>query len=194
MQTALGGHWRESHEKRVSLPKVKVCDFEVYLEWLYTGHVVTLDESESRGIAFVQLYLLGDFLDDDRFCNAVIDMLIDKSRHGGPEPITFWPQGLNRVWSETFPGSMLRRVLVDFIILERGGLSRTVKFICKNDWSKDLMAGVLTRIGEHKEVAGALLMIIRDKIQEAIKSAVQHPGDQDKCNYHKHGEGYPRCS
>ena len=59
MQTTLGGNWKESHQKRVSLPKAKVCDFEMYLEWLYTTQIDLLDTSSGRGVTLVQLYLLG---------------------------------------------------------------------------------------------------------------------------------------
>lgn len=65
MQTTLGGDWGESHKKRVSLPEVKVSDFEVYLEWLYMGHVVTLDDLYTLGATLIRLYHLGDFLIDD---------------------------------------------------------------------------------------------------------------------------------
>lgn len=72
MQTTFSGERRESREKSVSLPETKVADFEVYLEWLYKGQVVTLDHMSYLGATLIRLYVLGDFLVDDRFCNAVI--------------------------------------------------------------------------------------------------------------------------
>ena len=115
MQTTLSGEWRESHERRVSLPEIKVSDFEVYLEWLYTGHVITLDELRSLGPTLIRLYLLGDFLIDDKFCNVVMDALILESQRRSPW-IRFLPADIDFAWDKTMPGSRLRKVLVELII------------------------------------------------------------------------------
>ncbi|GAB7330680.1 hypothetical protein MBLNU13_g02244t1 [Cladosporium sp. NU13] len=43
-QRTFGDNWIETQKKHVSMPETRVSDFEVYSQWLYTGHVVTLDD------------------------------------------------------------------------------------------------------------------------------------------------------
>ena len=196
MQTALGGDWKESHEKRVSLPKARASDFEVYLEWLYTGHVVLLDMSLSRGYALVQLYLTGEFLVDDRFCNAVMGVIIRECSIY-PRMLDFCPKHINSIWSETTPGSRIRRVLVDFIIRDLSGDGFLPLFRRKDAWSHEVTADVFARMAESKEVALGVFAALKgpSDVQQSVRSAVKHPKDnKNKCaDYHKHGEGYPRC-
>ena len=196
MQTALGGDWKESHEKRVSLPKVRASDFEVYLEWLYTGHVVALVRPRDRGPALLRLYLLGDFLVDDRFCNTVMDVTIGEC---STPLLEFYPQDINFVWSETTSGSRIRRVLVDLIIRDLSGDGRSPCFWAKDDWSHEVTAGVSARIVESKDVALGMFAALRgqgpSEVRQIVRSAVKRPKDnRNKCaDYHEHGEGYPRC-
>lgn len=104
MQTTLGGDWKESHEKRISPPKARVSDFEMYLEWLYAGQVVLLDRTRGRGVILVEMYLLGDFLIDDQFCNAVTEILIRES--GATDQLVLVSsEDVDSVRSETTPGS-----------------------------------------------------------------------------------------
>ena len=193
MQTALGGDWKESHEKRVSLPKVRVSDFEAYLQWLYTGHVVLLDRSYVRGSALLRQYLLGDFLVDDRFCNAIMDLIIRK--YGA---LVFAPEDINSVWRETTPGSGIRKVLVDLIIRDLSGDGYSPCFTAKGVWNHEVTADVFARMAESKRVALGMFAALGgpSNVQESLRSAVKHPKDnENKCaDYHKHGEGYPRCT
>ena len=140
------------------------------------------------------MYVLGDFLIDDQFCNAVVDTIIDGLRPESTIRNILWPKDLNLVWTRTIPGSMQRKVLVDLIIIDHGSVSCTYHLPGKHLWAKELTAEVFTRIGEHKEVAVALLKMDRNEIQKTIKAAVPHPCAQNKCHYHKHGEGYPACT
>jgi len=194
MQSTLSGDSRESRDKRVSLPEARVSDFEVYLEWLYTSEVVVIGEFDSRGIIFVRLYLLGQDLEDDRFCNAVIDTLLDEHRPGNSEIMIFSPQAIQWIWNRTLPGSILRKILIDFVILDMGGAVHVPRFMPDHTWPREASVEVLARLGEHKEVAGALLSMDLEMIRKAIKATIQHPRTQNKCDYHKHGEDYPRCT
>jgi hypothetical protein len=68
--------WKENREKRVSITETKPVDFEVYLEWVYTSQLISRDTKteQDRGAMLVRLYILGDFLDDAKFCNNVVDI------------------------------------------------------------------------------------------------------------------------
>ena len=195
MQTALGGDWKESHEKRVSLPKVRVSDFEAYLQWLYTGHVVLLDRPYDSGFALLRLYLLGDFLVDDRFCNAVMDFII---RESGTLLLAFLSEEIDYVWNQTTPGSRMRRVLVDLIIRDLSGDTASTYFCNRGAWNSEVTAEVFARMAEFKDVALGMFAALEgpSNVQQSVKSAVKHPRDnENKCaDYHKHSEGYPRCT
>lgn len=197
MQTTFSGEWRESHERSVSLPETKVADFEVYLEWLYTGQIVTLDDRRHLGATLIRLYMLGDFLHDDRFSNAVMDALISESNCGCPW-LRFSPADIDSVWNKTMPGCRMRKVLVDLIIRDLGGDITSPCFGEKGTWRHEVTVEVFARMLETKQVAVAMFTSLGEqvKVQQAIRSAVGHPEDsKNKCtDYHKHGEGYPACT
>jgi hypothetical protein len=197
MQTTFGGEWRESHERRVSLPETKVADFEVYLEWLYTGQVVTLDKMKDLGPTLLRLYVLGDFLVDDRFCNAVIDSLIRESSSRWPF-LRFWPADINSAWDKTMPGSRLRKVLIDLMIRDLSGEMTAPCFRGKGTWCHAVTAEILSRMAENKQVAVKMFTVLAEQVEmrQSMSSAVEHPRDnKNKCaDYHKHGEGYPACT
>lgn len=69
--------WKEAHDKRVPLPEVEPVDFEWYLEWVYTGHLTPREEDgkHNRGATLIRLYILGDYLDDAKFCNSIMDIV-----------------------------------------------------------------------------------------------------------------------
>jgi hypothetical protein len=199
MQTTFSGEWRESHERSVSLPETKLVDFEVYLEWLYTGHVVTLDNMRDLGPTLLRLYLLGDFLIDDRFCNTVIDALIGDSQAADPW-LLFDSATIDSLWNKTMPGSEMRKVLVDLILRDLSGDEFSPCFTDRGNWCHDVTAEVLTRMSATKQLAVEMFAVLkapaRSKVKQATRSAVGHPKDnKNKCtDYHKHGEGYPICT
>jgi hypothetical protein len=197
MQTTFDGDWRESHEKRVSLPEIKVCDFEVYLEWLYTGHVVNLDDYMSLGPALIRLYVLGDFLSDDQFSNAVMDALIRESQRWTPR-LAFATVDVDFAWDKTMPGSGLRNVLVDLIIRDLSGDPSSHPFRGRGTWCHEVTAEVLTRMSVTKQLAVGMFAALKSEasVRRVARSAVEHPKDnKNKCaDYHKHGEGHPKCT
>lgn len=197
MQTTFGGEWRESREKSVSLPETKVADFEVYLEWLYTGHVVTLDSIKALGATLIRLYVLGDFLVDDRFCNTVMDTLILESQRGYPR-LAFSPADIDSAWEKTMPGSGLRKVLVDLVIRDMSGDGLSPRFWAKGIWCHEVTAEVFARMAESKQIAVEMFAGLTGQVKlcQGAKSAVCHPKHiKNICaDYRKHGEDYPRCS
>lgn len=84
MQAALSGEWKEAYAKQVSPPKAKPSEYELYLKWVYTNQIDVLDKSSDRGMTLVRLFLLGDYLGDDHFTNAVIDTLVQEIDYSNP--------------------------------------------------------------------------------------------------------------
>lgn len=96
------------------------------------------------------------------------------------------------------PGSRLRKVLVDLIVHDVSGDSLSPSFRGTGRWCHEVTAEVFARMAESKQLAIKMFAALEGHVKacEFAKSAVCHPKDsEEKCtDYHKHGEGYPRCS
>ncbi|KAF2124791.1 hypothetical protein P153DRAFT_400871 [Dothidotthia symphoricarpi CBS 119687] len=89
---ALSGDWEESSTRTVQLPETDVTAFGIYVKWLYSGKFYIMedndksDKDEDDLIPDHELdkwhscYVLGSFLQDLDFKDALIDMLIEKAR------------------------------------------------------------------------------------------------------------------
>lgn len=98
------------------MPDVEPSTFEQYVDWAY-GDVLTTSATEgSRGQrrVMVELYLLGDLLDDIRFRNETMRALnsyaIIEKMHPNEDAVDL-------IWSSTPPNSLLRKWIVDLTIL-----------------------------------------------------------------------------
>jgi len=82
-------NWKEGSEKRITIPDHDPATFEGYLNWVYSERI-TLKEHEvciscakgvsgnahcarSQSLELANMFILGDYLNDVRFCNAIID-------------------------------------------------------------------------------------------------------------------------
>ncbi|GAB7335545.1 hypothetical protein MBLNU13_g07885t1 [Cladosporium sp. NU13] len=139
-QAALSRNWQESHENRVVLAEVHPDVFEGYLQWLNTG-VITSSFPISKPTTFdlIEFYILGDFLDDATFCNAVLDDLMNSAYET-------WPGicSVNLAWNNTPRDSPLRALILEIWV--KKPLSLVVeKLVCdadKLDMSKTSVAVV----------------------------------------------------
>lgn len=120
-RAALKNDWKEAREKRIDLPGTKVVDFQIYLQWLYTGRIAELNyaESPANSATLIRLCILGDYLGDSRFSNAVIDTLIENSSYV-VSGMVFESSTVDLAWEKTSPGSPLRGLRVSFIIGDIG--------------------------------------------------------------------------
>lgn len=84
-------NWREAHEKRITIPDHEPATFEGYINWVYSdritlnnktglcencadrGGIDGVDCLDARSLDLVLMFALGDYLNDVRFCNAIID-------------------------------------------------------------------------------------------------------------------------
>lgn len=181
---ALKNDWKEAHEKRIDLPGTKVVDLQSYLQWLYTGRIAELnyDESPANSATLIRLYILGDYLGDSRFSNAVIDTLLENSSYV-VSGMVFESSTVDLAWEKTSPGSPLRRLLVSFII---GDIRLSMEQPIFKDfgaWSKEVSAAVFAQMGRF------------DGVRVATADSVELPVRQGvNCDYHKHDKEYPECS
>jgi hypothetical protein len=106
-QAAMSRDWKEALEKRVMLPETEVRVFEGYLQWLYTGDL-TLSQNDLY--EEIELYILGDFLDDAKFRNSLLDSLMS-----GFHDENFVPTALvvQLAWDKTPSDSWLRQAILE---------------------------------------------------------------------------------
>ena len=179
-RAALKHDWKEAREKRIVLPDTAVADFEIYLQWLYTGHLVDLDKVVFivAGATLVRLYILGDYLGDylgdNCFSNTIIDKLIQYS--SGKVTITgFECETVDLAWEKTTPDSPLRKLLAQLIVCSVGGCHISPPFFDVGRWSQDVSVQVFVQTSTHARVKVPILY-------------------QDRCAFHKHDEEYPKGS
>jgi len=128
-QAACSKRWIEGQEKLVRLPKVEGRVFQHYWKWVYSDSFPVGDDEteEKRGIRhlWIDLYLLGDSLDDIQLRNQTMEELYE-----GMDDETDLPDScfIAKAWSSTPPSSLMRKLLVDHIVtyLSKDGLARNV--------------------------------------------------------------------
>jgi hypothetical protein len=113
--------WTESKEEAVRLPEIKKETFQAYVVWVYAGKVSVSKSIKSHAKLaageelreIVYLYLLGDVLDDLQLRNAAMRAIVTGLKDWNVQPSC---NLINHIWDSTPPGSLLRNMLVDFIL------------------------------------------------------------------------------
>lgn len=108
------------------LPEARATTFKAYSSWIYSGDVaedICTPESKHADIgaaqeSLIDLYLLGDTLDDIRLRNKAALMLFDGIRR---HSMITGHENVHRIWESTASGSLLRKMMVDLYVwkLER---------------------------------------------------------------------------
>jgi hypothetical protein len=120
-RAACSKQWLEGQEKVVRLPEAKVAAFQMFCHWVYFDDIAkptrtgTSDEIDVNveQKSLVELYLLGDTLDDVSLRNRTKSMLLT-SMH---DLETLVGSAIVRlVWTSTPPGSLLRKMIVDVTV------------------------------------------------------------------------------
>lgn len=109
-QAAMSRDWKECQEKRVTLAEVEVNVFQGYLQWLNTGDITFAGLGDASATTFAKFYILGDFLDDVSFRNAVLDDLMEEAcaPHLVPPART-----ITLVWEQTPAECPLRKLILE---------------------------------------------------------------------------------
>lgn len=93
-QCAIKPSWTRSRDRQIKMPDQDVTAFEIYINWLYSGTIdlwkdgdvtstykndrgKTYEEEGSRYFRIIHSFVLGDYVNDDGFCNALIDSFFD---------------------------------------------------------------------------------------------------------------------
>jgi hypothetical protein len=116
-KAACSERWVEGKEKKVSLPEVEPEVFQNYVAWLYSGIYQLQACKENTGAvldsgldAVVDLYILGDVLDDICLRNKMMEI---QACHDRQIPKV---RTLNRLWKLTPPNSLIKKMYIEKLV------------------------------------------------------------------------------
>lgn len=173
----------EGKERLVRLPDQDAEAFEVFVHWIYSDNLdlstMTVSPSVQRiagrappsYLNFGKVWALANYLGAPELRNLVIDGIIEKFATSVARINVL---SLKRIWKMTFAGSTIRRVLVDYT--------------------------VNTRCYSGSDAQAKMQALPEEIVQEAARrwllgiSKQPVPAFQDRCKYHEHAEGEPRCT
>ena len=116
--------WRPGLTIPVDLPGVDAESFRVYTHWVNTGKLV-IEPCRCKRFhefheqkSFIEAFILGDILDDLRYRQHVIDVIIARL----PSWTEFLPGDLvSRIWAATQSGSPLRTFALRWMLVKHPG-------------------------------------------------------------------------
>ncbi|KAK3715691.1 hypothetical protein LTR37_006916 [Vermiconidia calcicola] len=189
-QAACSKNWWEGIEKIIRLPDHAPIAFSIYVDWRYQGVVdlwqgdehqqTTITDTEGeerpddgpRNDRLIRSYILGDMLQDYKFCNVVIDAWFDLFEGTLQIP---HHDNINLIF-DTFPEtSKLRQLITHELAFDT--MPETYKD--QND-----------RYNPQVWKAIAEMSVTEADIAHDLKK----PKTRGKCFYHVHAEGEARCS
>lgn len=149
LRRMLSKDWRETRENRLRLPEARPVVLEVYLHWLYTGNVVLgLTSADADTVVYVELYILGDYLNDMVFCEAIVDGLVGISR--GPKHVLPSSTAVHLAWSKMSADSPLRAVIRELFLGVAIDLAVTV-LLNNDDFPYEFVLDLLSALVENNE-------------------------------------------
>jgi hypothetical protein len=185
-QAALSGNWRESQKNGILLPEEQAVSFSTYLNWLYGGFIDLWEEGEAiptykdangreredGGIHYhriTEAYLLGTFVGDDSFCNALIDSYFHTM-----DACNQWPGSnvCNIAFDNLVEGSKLRMLMVHHIAFRA----------CADDFD-----------GDDDNFSPDLVKNIAKVLVRETDPKGRDPGARGRCFYHVHGKDEKKC-
>lgn len=102
--------WLEGQQKTVRLPEISQVAFQHYVDWIYTNDLALQDITQGF-LPSVMLYLLGSYLDDMKFRNKSMELLVAVD----DKLVETHPSCMSRqlIWENTAPNSLLRKWLIE---------------------------------------------------------------------------------
>lgn len=102
---AMSREWKEGQEKEVTLPDADEDAFAAYLQWMYTGELTLPKGHPFR--ALTGYYILGDFLGDSAFREAVLDGIVNLACEEDSYPGVL---SIKAAWERTPKDSPIRKL------------------------------------------------------------------------------------
>ncbi|KAJ5389603.1 uncharacterized protein N7496_000671 [Penicillium cataractarum] len=117
---AMGAGWKESQDRKITLPSDEPAIVALYVYWLYYGAIpmspeVTFKSAKLDDLRHVKAWILVDKLIDTKFQNAVIHAILERvntpTKNG--TPINVSRGAVNYAFENTMKGASIRRLFVD---------------------------------------------------------------------------------
>jgi hypothetical protein len=184
--SASKAEWKEGQEHRVPLPDDTPSIVDLYIQWTYSGKILSrktpveeegADEQERKNESAFDLliggFVFGEKIQDGNFKDAVLDALVHTVTTPNEKGVCWYPtkSWVDQAYMGTPEGSPIRRLLVDMYTYHG-----------KADWldgqkNVDFLA----------DLAGCLLTKRRNNQQQQQQQEPSGP-EVNGCKYHHHGE------
>lgn len=176
-----------ARDQRISL-KAEVPEFQMYVAWLYTGKITPweIDSIQERGGDLLHLYIIGDYLDDAKFRNEVMDVLGGLTNYAASsKPFVlsdFSDNDVNWALEKTAAGAPLRVFLFTKLGAEIVGHRDSITSF-KNRFSSDVLLDLLMALMSNYD----LKLVINGAFLKRKELFFE------RCVFHKHEDGDRRC-
>jgi len=177
---AFSKQWKENEEKCLSLPEEKANIFSIFLQWAFTGHIVTgLPAPTKANITsayfdrLFDLYVFGDKYNSRPLKNRLMDMIVAARISACCVPSA---TNVQRVIAKVPAGSKLLEWCFDVYVYEVAPTCFDVKYVrtCPELFSEVMMRTVTFR--------------------NSGKAVKKPAATLQACYYHEHDESTPKCA
>lgn len=168
-RSALSDGWNATN---VNLPDCNPERFQKYMHYLYRDRLPSAPPGTSGSggedgfewtAELFNHYYMGDFLQDFRYCNRIMDTI-------GQQTIHLWPgNSVEDIYQSTAPKSTLRRWIADYHVW-RGKGKTAVLFYHIHDFVVDITDA----------------FIKKEQETDATPYRLRSPWSRDRCRYHIH--------
>lgn len=168
--------WTEGRGKIVRSSEVKLETFQAYVVWVYSGKVTVNNNPENgNGGAFdnlIDLYLLGDVLDDIKLRNNTMRSLVAEIKAKMLHPRI---SVIKQIWDSTPSRSLLRKMIVDATVMcyNRDTFEKDIA-----DYEKEVLEAVAVALIQKVPIVGCDKFV--DGLEGYLEPEVSDEPDKSK--------------
>ena len=159
----------------IKLPEADLEAFKVYIHWLYSATLDTtlmiepINSAPPAYLNLTKLWVLGNFVSDHVFTNSVIDRLLLKLALLPGHAVS--GQTLQYIWEHTPQNCGIQRLFIE------ATAARTAENHIET-WKNEILREILLDLS---------------KRYASGRTTKKSPTFADRCKYHTHENGEPKC-
>jgi hypothetical protein len=165
VKAALSRQWEESRTLQIQLPEVDSRPFEGYSHWLYTNAILLTTNDPFPMYELVELYILGDYLDDSAFRSAVLEHMLCIRFEQGMMPCG---ASVALARARTASTSPLCKVLTE-LVLSRPLSYTADSFRNDDEYPRDFIIDVVWHFAQDQSLIGTSTSPSTGRSREAVK-------------------------